>query len=131
MLIFLEIENKSLREDTAKRSTLGSGLGKFPGELKATIDNIINCLSQQNDPQKLQTVAKDLLSLQRMINSTFPSENGSEVGSQRTNSKYQGVGRAEQSNNDSISNVSSDSRILNENLFSPNQGLGSGYEKQQ
>lgn len=70
---------------------------------KEKIDNIITTLSQQNDPKKLHSVAKELLSLQKMIkkltnnlntvtsNSEFPSPseimNQDSTSSSRNNKK--------------------------------------------
>jgi kinesin family protein 3/17 len=42
-------------------------------EIKQSIDQIIECLSSQNEPDQLQEVAKKLLLLQKLINSTISS----------------------------------------------------------
>lgn len=48
------------------------------------MDNIIESLSSQNDPHKLQTVARELLSLQKMITNSIAEHEDSRTSSQRS-----------------------------------------------
>eukprot|EP01017_Pseudomicrothorax_dubius_P028930 TRINITY_DN347_c0_g1_i4.p1 TRINITY_DN347_c0_g1~~TRINITY_DN347_c0_g1_i4.p1 ORF type:complete len:838 (-),score=267.99 TRINITY_DN347_c0_g1_i4:252-2765(-) len=74
----LEGENKMLREEGTRKSYAPN---RIHSDLKQTVDSVILCLSHQNDPQKLQNVAKDLLAIQRMVsqlcNGTGAQENTS------------------------------------------------------
>ena len=57
-----------------------------------TIDNIITTLSHQNDPRKLHNVAKELLSMQKLVK-TMTSETSSKTQTSITNGSSNGESR--------------------------------------
>jgi len=60
---------KRLQQQLGSNSPNNENMSSTHIEIKKNVDSIIESLSSQNNPQRLQNVARDLLNLQKLVNS--------------------------------------------------------------
>jgi len=51
-----------------QKGSTQKGFSNYQNHIKVSLDNIIECLSSENEPYKLQNVARELLTLQKLVN---------------------------------------------------------------
>jgi kinesin family protein 3/17 len=57
-----------------QRGNSTKGFAGCQNQIKQSLDSIIECLSSENEPYKLQNVARELLTLQKLVNESLPEE---------------------------------------------------------
>lgn len=73
------------------------------------MDNIIESLSSQNDPFKLQNVARELLSLQKMINNSIVEHEDSRASNQRGHLHSHSMNARSEGTNSKLTDLSNQS----------------------
>ncbi|KRX02482.1 P-loop containing nucleoside triphosphate hydrolase [Pseudocohnilembus persalinus] len=63
----LQNQELEMQENQIKQQNEREKINQYNYQIRNSVDNIIGALSQPNDPQKLQNVAKDLLNLQKVL----------------------------------------------------------------